>query len=104
MKYMIDTGDKSIHEALRRISLGTQEEHFFALMDRGGKEAKERIKTLQYWVDNRMLTLGYLIDNQVFREEYDRTVRIAEKLAKIRSLFEDFIDDMSKLQNTGGSQ
>lgn len=104
MKFMIDTGDKSIHEALRNISLGTQEEHFFTLMDTGAKQAKDRIKTLQYWVDNRILTLGYLIDNQVFREEYDRTVRLAEKLAKIRSLFEDFIDDMPNLKNIGGSQ
>lgn len=104
MKFMVDTGDKSIYEALNNISLATQEDRFFVLMAEGAEQAKDRIKTLQYWVDNRTLTLGYLIDNQVFREEYARTARLAEKLAKIRSLFEDFIDDMPDLKNVGGNQ
>lgn len=44
MKYMIDTGDKSIHEALNKISLAMQEEHFFALMVEGAGQAKDRIQ------------------------------------------------------------
>lgn len=104
MKFTIDTGDKTLKEVIERLFLSAESDYFEGTLNRLAVQTKRDVKAIQHYVDNKILALGYLSDNEKYREERASMLRLADKLAKIRSLVEDFIDDIPKPKTKGETQ
>ncbi|MDJ6541536.1 hypothetical protein LEC33_16635 [Salmonella enterica] len=101
MKYMIDAGDENLKKVFERLYVNVEDNYFEERLNRLAEQAKSNVKAIQRCVDNKILALGYLNDNEKFRDKRTRMLSLADQLAKVRSVVEDLIDDLPKPETKG---